>query len=117
MKDDCSKYTEKLSAYMDGLLPPDEMAGVAAHLDTCESCSLLLEKMRRVDEMAEHVMPEFDEALMAQLADRIAKGIDEPGQPGDEAEPAAVTEKRLDQRGEVPDGDRHVGDPGPPELP
>jgi len=86
MKDDCSAYTKKLSVYMDGQLSPDETAHVAAHLETCESCSLLLEKMRRVDEMAEHIMPEFDETLMTRLADRISAGIDESGQSAGDAE-------------------------------
>jgi hypothetical protein len=43
---DCLKAEQLLSEYMDGCLPDEEMAGIAQHLETCESCSALLTEMR-----------------------------------------------------------------------
>lgn len=78
MKDECSRYEDKLSAYTDGRLSPDEMAKVAAHLEGCPACASLLEKMRRVEALAQGTLPEFDESLMDRLANRIAERLDEP---------------------------------------
>jgi len=88
MKDQCDKIKDKLSAYLDGELSPDEMAEVAAHLETCPNCSALLEKMRRVDEMAETAVPDFDDNLMDTLAGRIMAGIDKPKPAAEESRPS-----------------------------
>jgi len=76
MKDRCDKIKDRLSAYLDGELSPEEMAEIAAHLETCRDCSALLEKMRRLDDMAEKAVPEFDDEMMDSLTGRIMDGID-----------------------------------------
>lgn len=78
MKDQCDRIKNRLSAYLDGELSPDDMAEVSAHLESCPDCSALLEKMRQVDEMAGTAIPDFDDVLMDSLAGRIMAGIDEP---------------------------------------
>jgi len=82
MSSSCAKYEDRLSAYMDGQLSPEEMAEVASHLEQCPSCSALLEKMRKLEEIGEGVMPDFDEALMADLSARIEAGIEETEKEG-----------------------------------
>lgn len=77
MKEICDKIRNKLSAYLDGELSPEEMAEVAAHLETCPDCSALLEKMRKIDEMAETAIPDFDDKLMDSLTGRIMDSIKE----------------------------------------
>jgi hypothetical protein len=84
MERNCDKYNEKLSAYMDGQLPPDEMAEIAAHLEQCSACSELLEKMKRLDNLAAGTEPEFDDALMDELTDRITAGLESIEDTGEE---------------------------------
>jgi hypothetical protein len=43
---------ERLSAYLDGELPPGERLAVEAHLAACASCTALLDDMRAVDAWA-----------------------------------------------------------------
>ena len=43
---------ERLSAWLDGELSPDERAEVEAHLAACEECAALLAEMGAVDELA-----------------------------------------------------------------
>jgi hypothetical protein len=76
MKDPCAKIRDKLSAYLDGELTPKEMAEVAAHLEACPECAALLDKMRRLDDMAGTAIPDFDDELMELLTGRIMDGID-----------------------------------------
>ena len=76
MGSNCGKYEEKLSAYLDGRLTPDEMAELAVHLQECPECSVLLEKMHRLDDLASEASLDFDDAEMDKLSDRIAAGIE-----------------------------------------
>jgi len=72
---------EKLSAYIDGELSPDEMQEVAKHLKTCEVCSM---KLREIEEISEQASIHYEEIaekidfsqLMADLNNRI-KNLDE----------------------------------------
>lgn len=41
-------WTDDLSEYMDGTLPPDRAASLEAHLEACASCRGVLEELRRV---------------------------------------------------------------------
>jgi hypothetical protein len=43
---------ERLSAYLDGELPPAEMAAVAAHVAACHECALRLAELGAVDQAA-----------------------------------------------------------------
>jgi anti-sigma factor RsiW len=43
-----SEWTDRLSEYLDGGLPPDEAAQVRAHLDECGACSTVFDELRAV---------------------------------------------------------------------
>lgn len=73
---DCALFEEKLSAYLDGRLPSEQMAQVAAHLQTCASCSALLDKMSGLDKLAVQALTDFDDAALSDLDRRIAEEID-----------------------------------------
>ncbi|MDT8285725.1 MAG: zf-HC2 domain-containing protein [Elusimicrobiales bacterium] len=45
---DC-KYLRKLSAYMDGEIPPAKVEGLKAHLDSCAGCAAALDRMRAAE--------------------------------------------------------------------
>ena len=70
-------YEEKLSAYLDGRLSPEEAADIASHIEACSRCAHLLEQMRRVEDMAGAAMSDFDEDILDRLEQRIRDGIDE----------------------------------------
>jgi anti-sigma factor RsiW len=42
----CVELVELLTDYLEGALPPDEVAAVEAHLETCAKCSTYLDQMR-----------------------------------------------------------------------
>jgi anti-sigma factor RsiW len=42
----CRELVELLTEYLDGVLPPDEVAAVDAHLDGCDACRAYLDQMR-----------------------------------------------------------------------
>ncbi len=44
----CPYFEERLSAYLERSLPPDEMSQVAEHLHECANCSTLLDEMRSI---------------------------------------------------------------------
>jgi anti-sigma factor RsiW len=45
--DDCAKFEELQSAWLDGQLAPDEQLRIAAHLDVCPQCSMDVEQLAR----------------------------------------------------------------------
>jgi anti-sigma factor RsiW len=45
--DDCAKFEELQSAWLDGQLAPDEQMRIAAHLDVCPQCSVDVEQLAR----------------------------------------------------------------------
>lgn len=87
MANDCDRFEEKLSAYLDGALGHAEMAEVAAHLEKCPACSALLDKMRRLEELASGAVTDFDDALMEKLESRIAADIERLPESAEEARP------------------------------
>ncbi len=42
----CRELVELLTDYLEGVLPPDEVAAVDAHLDDCDACRAYLDQMR-----------------------------------------------------------------------
>ena len=42
----CIELVEMLTDYLEGALPPDEVAAVEAHLETCPPCRTYLAQMR-----------------------------------------------------------------------
>ena len=75
MAKDCSFFEEKLSAYLDNQLTSKEAAKVAAHLEQCPGCAALLDKMKHLQEMALRALPDFDEAVLSELEQRINREI------------------------------------------
>jgi len=65
-----------LSAYLDGRLSADQMAEVAAHLQSCSACSALLEKMAGLDKLAAESLNDFDDAVLSDLERKIADKIE-----------------------------------------
>jgi len=62
---DCQDAKTELSPYLDGELPLEDAAGIAAHLAQCERCRLLLEELRLVGaalrvELAKRRVSSFD---------------------------------------------------------
>jgi anti-sigma factor RsiW len=42
----CAELVELLTEYLEGALPPDEVAVVEAHLAACEACRTYLDQLR-----------------------------------------------------------------------
>jgi CHASE3 domain sensor protein len=72
----CSKYKDKLSAYMDGQLTSREMAKIADHLKECSLCTAELEELRLLNALAEDSMPEFEDSILDELESRISNQLD-----------------------------------------
>jgi hypothetical protein len=51
------EWTDKLSEYLDGELPPDERYAVESHLSGCDHCAAVLEDLRRVVARARSLSP------------------------------------------------------------
>src|ERR1700680_4551770 len=51
----CEQVEELLSAYLDNMLAPEERRAIAAHLQTCRSCSEALADFRRNDALLSHL--------------------------------------------------------------
>jgi anti-sigma factor RsiW len=51
------EWTDTLSAYLDGELPPDTRAAVSAHLADCAECRLALDELTRIVEAARSITP------------------------------------------------------------
>ena len=45
---DCKEFVERVTAYLEGVMPAEERARVEAHLAECDGCSGYLEDMRRL---------------------------------------------------------------------
>ncbi|MEZ5358661.1 MAG: zf-HC2 domain-containing protein [Candidatus Zixiibacteriota bacterium] len=76
MENGKSKYEEKLSAYLDGELSPEEMAEIAAELESNSALADKLEQLRRMDDLAGAALQDFDEALLAKLEHNIMDNLD-----------------------------------------
>jgi anti-sigma factor RsiW len=42
----CQELTEVLTDYLEGVMPPEEVARLEAHLELCEGCATYVEQMR-----------------------------------------------------------------------
>jgi hypothetical protein len=66
------EWTDKLSEYLDGELPPDERYAVESHLAGCDQCAAVLEDLRRVVARARSLSPRPPQAdLWDGLSGRI----------------------------------------------
>ncbi|MCK5125045.1 MAG: zf-HC2 domain-containing protein [candidate division Zixibacteria bacterium] len=103
MKNGKSKYEEKLSAYLDGQLTPEEMAEIAAALDTNPGLANQLEQMRRLGELAESSLPEFDDAILAKLEQNIMGNLENSGE-----ESSTVFTSKLSERKIIPIWQKYI---------
>ena len=72
----CIELVELLTDYLEGALPPDEVAAVDAHLETCPPCRTYLAQMRATIEAMGSVpvatLPdEAYDTLLATFRDRF----------------------------------------------
>lgn len=70
----CNELVELLTEYLEGALPPDEVAAVEAHLAGCEACQRYLDQMRATIEAlgtvpVETLSPQACDTLLAAFAE------------------------------------------------
>lgn len=73
----CIELVEMLTDYLEGVLPPDEMAAVEAHLDVCPPCRVYLEQMRATIDVlgtvpVQTLSEDAYDTLLAEFRDRFA---------------------------------------------
>ena len=71
---------ERLSAYLDGELPPEERAAVEAHLAACPDCASFLAELRAVDDAAASLPAEAPEGYFEGFPARVLARL-EPRRP------------------------------------
>jgi len=84
MSEQRNDIEQKLSAYLDGRLTPDEIAEIETLIEANEEYARLLDRMRRLDAIAQKVMPDFDDDLMDTLEKRIIDSIEALPESSDE---------------------------------
>ncbi len=67
MTHDCSKYSELISAYIDGELSPDENAELNGHLSECDECRKKLQLMSQIHEAAGDLQEQAPASLAASV--------------------------------------------------
>jgi predicted anti-sigma-YlaC factor YlaD len=69
------KWTDQLSEYLDGELPPEEQAAVESHLRGCAACTDVLNDLKRVVARAQAIEPRPPQAdLWRAVAARVEAG-------------------------------------------
>ena len=71
----CQKVQQDLSAFLDGVVPPDERVAMEAHLRGCPECQGALTRLRRLSSLLENIPAPpvpvgFSERLMARAYQR-----------------------------------------------
>lgn len=69
---------ERLSAYLDRELPPDERAAVEAHLSACPECAAFLAELAVVDEAAASLPAEPPEGYFESFPARVRSRLEPP---------------------------------------
>lgn len=72
----CVELVELLTEYLEGALPPDEVAAVEAHLAACEACRTYLDQLRATiaalgSAPVETLSDEACDALLAEFRRRL----------------------------------------------
>jgi hypothetical protein len=67
---------ERLSAYLDQELPPDERAAVEAHLSACPECAAFLTELAAVDEAAASLPAEAPEGYFESFPARVRSRLE-----------------------------------------
>jgi len=79
----------RLSRFADGDLPPDQLAGLASHVESCDSCREYVERVRRLGALVRESNPPVpaglaDEVIRRRAAgERVALQVDSEPTPGD----------------------------------
>ena len=66
---ECKGIRERLSAYLEGVVTPEEKRFVEQHLSSCEQCSRALKDLKKTEE------------LVLQIPSQRLTGADHPPQP------------------------------------
>ena len=80
--DRCEPFLERLSAYIDGELPPDDLREVEGHLSSCSRCRALLDELKAADSLvrmeldAESIDGERGERAVAGTLERLREEPD-----------------------------------------
>jgi hypothetical protein len=69
---------ERLSAYLDGELPPQERAAVEGHLAACSECAAFLAELAAVDEAAASLPVEAPEGYFDSFPARVRSRLEAP---------------------------------------
>jgi anti-sigma factor RsiW len=60
----CQELTEVLTDYLEGVMPPEQVAELEAHLELCEGCATYVEQMRETIRAVHALHPEHVEATV-----------------------------------------------------
>ena len=58
----CQELTEVLTDYLEGVMPPDDVARFEAHLGVCDGCVTYVDQMRQTIRTVRELRPEDVEA-------------------------------------------------------
>ena len=109
----CEQVEELLSAYLDNKLAPEERRQVAAHLQTCSSCSELLADYRRNDTLLARLPRVTPDPALRERIFSSPDYLEATGEPFENEAPAGRnTVPRLPASGRSPRRDT----PGRPHL-
>jgi predicted anti-sigma-YlaC factor YlaD len=61
----CQELTEVLTDYLEGVMPPEEVVRLEAHLDLCEGCVTYVDQMRETIRTVRALRPEHVEATVS----------------------------------------------------
>lgn len=77
MKNDYSKYSEKLSAYLDGELPPEEMAQIANALEKDKKLAAEFDRLVKLHNLTENSLPDIQDGILDDLENRIVSNLED----------------------------------------
>jgi anti-sigma factor RsiW len=84
---DCDEVVELVTDYLEGALPSELAAEVAAHLELCVSCDAYLAQMRRtIDELGRVPVDSLSDRAKADLMQTF-RAYHSPGHPGQGSAP------------------------------
>ncbi|HLQ10567.1 MAG TPA: anti-sigma factor, partial [Ktedonobacteraceae bacterium] len=106
----CEQVEELLSAYLDNMLAPEERRQVAAHLQTCRSCTEALADYRRNDILLSRLPRVAPDPALRERIFSSPDFLDLTGESLESESPAGRTVPRL------PAGSPRRDTPGHPHL-
>lgn len=81
MKEDCKKYFERISEYLDGELDDDICHEIEAHLEECPDCRACLDSLKKTIQLCkeavkEEIPPDIRERLRKNLRQLIQDRVE-----------------------------------------